>query len=113
MSREGDTNLDKIRILIAEDHVVVREGTRRILEQEHDLEVVGEAGDGEEAVTLAQELVFPHVEMLARGAGADQVELLMSRTDHWASVLRGNQAKIYLGTDLLFSATGRPSPARR
>jgi NarL family two-component system response regulator LiaR len=45
--------LDKIRILIADDHAVVREGTRQILEQEPDLEVVAEAGDGEEAVQQA------------------------------------------------------------
>lgn len=45
--------MDKIRVMIADDHAVVREGTRRILEQEPDLEVVGEAGDGEEAVALA------------------------------------------------------------
>jgi NarL family two-component system response regulator LiaR len=48
--------LRKIRILIADDHAVVREGTRRILEQEPDMEVVGEAGDGEEAVNLATNL---------------------------------------------------------
>ena len=45
--------LDKIKILIADDHAVVREGTRQILEREPDLEVVAEAGDGEEAVRLA------------------------------------------------------------
>jgi len=45
--------LGKIRILIADDHAVVREGTRQILEQEPDLEVVAEAGDGEEAVKLS------------------------------------------------------------
>jgi DNA-binding NarL/FixJ family response regulator len=45
--------LGKIRILIADDHAVVREGTRQILEQEPDLEVVAEAGDGEEAVRLS------------------------------------------------------------
>ncbi len=45
-----------IRILIADDHAFVREGTRRILEQEPDLEVVAEAGDGEEAVRLASDL---------------------------------------------------------
>jgi NarL family two-component system response regulator LiaR len=45
--------LDKIKILIADDHAVVREGTRQILEQEPDLEVVAEAGDGEEAIKLA------------------------------------------------------------
>lgn len=45
--------MDKIKILVADDHAVVREGTRRILEQEEDLTVVGEAIDGEEAVRLA------------------------------------------------------------
>jgi DNA-binding NarL/FixJ family response regulator len=45
--------LETIRILIADDHAFVREGTRRILEQEPDLEVVAEAGDGEETVKLA------------------------------------------------------------
>jgi len=44
--------LGKIRILIADDHAVVREGTRQILEQEEDLEVVAEASDGEQAVRL-------------------------------------------------------------
>ena len=46
----------KIKVLIADDHAVVREGTRRILEQEPDMVVVGEAGDGEEAVNLAKSL---------------------------------------------------------
>ena len=45
--------MGKIKILIADDHAVVREGTRQILEQEPDLQVVAEAGDGEEAVRLA------------------------------------------------------------
>ena len=48
--------MDRIRIVIADDHVVVREGTRELLEREPDLEVVGEAGDGEEAVRLIDEL---------------------------------------------------------
>ncbi len=45
--------MNKIKILLAEDHVVVREGTRELIQHEDDMEVVGEAGDGEEAVTLA------------------------------------------------------------
>jgi len=45
--------LKKIKILIADDHAFVRESTRHILEQESDLEVIGEAGDGEETVRLA------------------------------------------------------------
>jgi two-component system, NarL family, response regulator LiaR len=43
-----------IRILLADDHVVVREGTRQILEREADLCVVAEAGDGQEAIELAE-----------------------------------------------------------
>jgi NarL family two-component system response regulator LiaR len=45
--------MTKIKILIADDHAVVRDGTRRILEQEADMTVVAEAADGEEAVRLA------------------------------------------------------------
>jgi len=48
--------MDNIKILLAEDHVVVRQGTRHLLEREQDFEVIGEAGDGEEAVQLAAQL---------------------------------------------------------
>jgi len=48
--------MEQITILLADDHVFVREGTYRLLEREEDLHVVGEAGDGEEAVKLATEL---------------------------------------------------------
>ena len=47
---------DKIRIIIADDHIVLREGTRELLQKESDLEVVGEAGDGEETVELVKKL---------------------------------------------------------
>ena len=46
----------KIRILIADDHAVLREGMRSLLEKERDFEVVGEASDGEEAARLGSEL---------------------------------------------------------
>jgi NarL family two-component system response regulator LiaR len=48
--------MDEIKILLADDHVLVREGTCKLLEREDDLHVVGEAGDGEEAVRLTTEL---------------------------------------------------------
>lgn len=48
--------MPKIRIIIADDHAIVRQGTRSLLEREKDLEVVGEAGDGEEAVNLIERL---------------------------------------------------------
>jgi DNA-binding NarL/FixJ family response regulator len=46
----------KTRILLADDHAVVRKGFRLILSQEPDFEVIGEAGEGHEAVRLATEL---------------------------------------------------------
>ncbi len=46
----------KTRILIADDHAIVREGIRMILQSQADFEVVGEAQDGEEAVRLTQTL---------------------------------------------------------
>lgn len=46
----------KTRILIADDHAMLREGMRNLIEQEKDFELVGEAADGEEAVRLATEL---------------------------------------------------------
>jgi NarL family two-component system response regulator LiaR len=49
-------NTDKIRIVIADDHIVVREGTRELLQKAENFEIVGEAGDGEEAVRLVKEL---------------------------------------------------------
>lgn len=45
-----------IRILIADDHGIVRQGTRSLLEKEPDIEVVGEAEDGRAAVAMAESL---------------------------------------------------------
>ncbi|MHB1006778.1 MAG: response regulator [Chloroflexota bacterium] len=47
---------DKIRVMLADDHAVLREGMRNLLAKEEDLVVVGEAADGEEAVRMAAEL---------------------------------------------------------
>ena len=47
---------DRIRILIADDHALFRQAVKAILADEPDLELVGEAGDGEEAIRLANEL---------------------------------------------------------
>jgi NarL family two-component system response regulator LiaR len=45
------------RILLVDDHPMLRQGIRQLLERERDFEVVAEASDGEEAVTLAGELL--------------------------------------------------------
>lgn len=46
----------KITVLLVDDHSLVRRGFRRMLEDESDVEVVGEAGNGEEAIKLARQL---------------------------------------------------------
>ncbi|MFF8012809.1 response regulator [Streptomyces sp. NPDC007929] len=48
------TTAQPIRILLADDHALVRRGVRLILDQQPDLEVVAEAGDGAEAIELAR-----------------------------------------------------------
>jgi len=46
----------KITVLLVDDHSLVRRGFRRILEDEADMEVVGEAGNGEDSIQLAKDL---------------------------------------------------------
>jgi two-component system response regulator NreC len=48
--------MKRIRILLVDDHAVVRHGFRMILEAQPDMEIAGEAGNGREAVRLAEEL---------------------------------------------------------
>src|ERR1700704_2691046 len=69
---------DPIRVLIADDHAVVREGLRAFLDLQEGIEVVGEAADGEEAITLAQRL-RPDVILM---------DLVMPRLDGIAAMRR-------------------------
>jgi DNA-binding NarL/FixJ family response regulator len=48
--------MKRITVLLAEDHTIVREGFRKMLELEKDIQVVGEAGDGRQAVALVKKL---------------------------------------------------------
>jgi two-component system response regulator NreC len=56
MARSAVQQALKVKVLVAEDHAVVREGIRMILDAQEDFEVVGEAKDGDEAVRLARQL---------------------------------------------------------
>ena len=48
---------DKLRVLLADDHAVVREGLKTLLNGQPDLEVIGEANDGIQAAELASALL--------------------------------------------------------
>ena len=62
-----------LRLIVVDDHPVVREGLRAMLDAEPDLSVVGEAGSGEDAVRLAAELRPDVVLMDLRMPGTDGV----------------------------------------
>jgi DNA-binding NarL/FixJ family response regulator len=70
----SETEYAPIRIVIAEDHSVVRQALRVMLEMEPDVTVVGEAVDGEKAVHLAEELGPDLVVLDVRMQGMDGVE---------------------------------------
>ncbi len=63
-----------VRVLIADDQALVRGGFRMILEAKEDMEVVGEAGDGAEAVELVERLEPEVVLMDVRMPGMDGIE---------------------------------------
>jgi DNA-binding NarL/FixJ family response regulator len=63
-----------IRVLLADDQALVRAGFRALLDAQEDIEVVGEANDGEEAIRLAAQLVPDVVLMDIRMPGTDGLE---------------------------------------
>jgi DNA-binding NarL/FixJ family response regulator len=56
VDKEISRVVDTIRIVLADDHALVRQGTRRMLEEHAELRVVGEAGDGVEALDMVERL---------------------------------------------------------
>ncbi len=65
----------------------------------------------EQAVAYAQQQMVPWLEAQAREAGAAQVEVQMTREDKEVLIRAGWGETLYLGTELVFTAVGRPSPA--
>jgi two-component system nitrate/nitrite response regulator NarL len=87
-----------IRILIADDHAIFRDGLRRLLEAEPGLRVIGEAADGEEAVKLARQLK-PDILLL---------DLAMPRTPGLEALRELGTAATPVRTLLLTAAIARP-----
>ena len=74
MGTSGGLDVEPIRVLVVDDHALFRRGLQMVLEQEPDIEVVGEAGSGQEAVEQAAETLPDIVLMdvrMPKGGGID------------------------------------------
>ncbi len=90
----------KIRVVLVDDHTVMRAGTRRILEDEPDIEVVGEAGDGVEALRLT-DVLAPDVVALDIGMpGMDGIRMCQALREREHAprvlVLTGHDKEVYV-----------------
>ena len=66
--------MGKIRILVVDDHAIMRDGIRALLSMHDDIDIVGEASEGKEAVEKAQELVPDVIVMDIAMLGMDGLE---------------------------------------
>jgi DNA-binding NarL/FixJ family response regulator len=100
----------KIRILLADDHPVARNGIRNLLDAAIDIEVVGEASDGEEALRLSQELTPDVLILDMEMPGLTGIEVATQLRDNNSSVrvlaLSAHQDKEYISGLLASGAAG-------
>ena len=100
----------KTRILLADGHYIVRQGIRRIFEAEPDLEVVGEADNGQEAVRLVGELKPDVIVMEARLGKLDSVEatkrVKAQHPDATVLILTAHEDEEYIAALVAVGATG-------
>lgn len=93
-----------IRVIIADDHHLVREGIRSLLEKPGDIDVVGEAATGEEAVKLAEKLE-PHVVIMdiamPRMDGSQASEKILAMDKHIEVVVLSMHSDSVLAQQLL------------
>lgn len=92
-----------VRVLLVDDHQVVRRGLRTFLEVQDDIEVVGEAGDGAEGVARAQELMPDVVLMDVKMPGTDGIEALRKLRE------LANPAKVLIVTSFTEQRTVVPA----
>jgi len=99
-----------ITVLLAEDHQIVREGLRKLLESEHDIKVVGEATSGRQAVALAKKLLPAVVVMdiampLLNGLEATR-QILQAGTGTKVLMLSAHSDDTYVEQAIAFGAKG-------
>jgi PAS domain S-box-containing protein len=88
LTSPGLSGSDKVlRVLLADDHAMVRQGLRSILESYRDISVVGEAADGEEAVEMAGRLAPDVIVMDVNMAKLDGIEATRRVKSRWPGII--------------------------
>lgn len=102
--------MDKIKVLIADDHAIVREGIRMIVSLQNDIEVVGEAGNGIEAIDqsskLLPDVILMDIAMPGLGGLEATVEILKTRPQSRILVLTQYDNTEYIYRFLKAGAAG-------
>ncbi|VTR92851.1 family transcriptional regulator : Two component transcriptional regulator, LuxR family OS=Methylocella silvestris (strain BL2 / DSM 15510 / NCIMB 13906) GN=Msil_2019 PE=4 SV=1: Response_reg: GerE [Gemmata massiliana] len=102
--------MNRIRVFLADDHAVVREGLRSLINSQLDMEVIGEAADGAEAVSraveLAPDVVVTDVSMLGLNGAQVTEHLRAARPGQKVLVLTVHEDKEYLRRLLEAGAVG-------
>jgi len=102
--------VSKIKVLIADDHSMVRQGLKQILELEKDIEIIGQASNGEEAVKRARELkpdiILMDINMPGTNGIDAIIELKKESKDYKIIVLTLHQEREYLFKTLQIGAEG-------
>lgn len=100
----------KLRVLLADDHGIIRDGLKWLINVQEDMEVVGEAEDGEAACRLAKEctpdVVVMDVSMPGMGGAQATERLKRARPDTKVLVLTAYEDKSYLRQLLKAGASG-------
>jgi DNA-binding NarL/FixJ family response regulator len=96
--------LGQIRILLADDHTIIRSGLRLLLEQQPDFKVVAEAGDGREAVELVSK---QHPDVAVLDIGMPQLNRIEATQQIAEKTPQTQMAEEIAAATVIISAYGR------
>jgi len=104
------TKTDKIKVLIADDHAILRSGLRMLIDAQPDMSVVAEAQNGDEAIQSARKIktdvVILDISMPGRGGMHTIAEILKIRSSLHILMLTMHEEPAYLRTALAAGASG-------
>jgi DNA-binding NarL/FixJ family response regulator len=102
--------MSRIRVLIADDHAILREGLRALLARADDMEVVGEAGDGRQAVersaALAPDVILMDINMPGLGGLEATLEIRKTQPEVKILVLTQHEDREYIRRFLQAGVSG-------